>query len=239
MEIGIKIFPEDFNYARRIKRYCDFLEIMAIPGSNFRKLKQLDIPFTIHNIHNRWGFNLADPKKARINRKGIEASIRAARILKADTIVVHPGFRENKGCSVQSTVKQVSKLDNRFIVENVPALVRGFPHVGASYRDLKRIVSPTKKSICLDFPHAAEYAASRGIDYISFIKRLLRFRPKYFHISDTKIETKKDLHMHLREGNLKIGYLEKLVPDNSRVLLETAHEFRKQHQDIDILRESG
>lgn len=236
MEIGIKIFPENFSYAKRIAKHCDFLEVMAIPGSNFRRLKKLDLPFTIHNIHNRWGVNLADPKKSAVNRKGIEASTRAARILGADTIVIHPGFLEHRGCSLQNTIKQVSKLDSRFIVENVCATVKGFPHVGASYTDLKRITGPTKKSICLDFPHAAEYASSRGIDYIRFIKRLLGLKPCYFHISDTKVETKKDMHLHLKEGNLDISYLENLVPDDSRVLIETAHDFRKQHDDIRILR---
>ncbi|MBW2971561.1 hypothetical protein KY359_00865, partial [Candidatus Woesearchaeota archaeon] len=41
MEIGIKIFPEDLAYAKKIVRYADFIEVTAIPGSNFRALKCL------------------------------------------------------------------------------------------------------------------------------------------------------------------------------------------------------
>lgn len=236
MEIGIKIFPKDFKYAERIARYCDFFEVTAIPGSNFRRLKQLKMPFTVHNIHNRWGFNLADQKKEKFNKKGIVTSLRAAKILKSDIVVVHPGFIENKYCTLQNTIKQVSKLDNKFIIENVPAFTRGFPHIGASYSDLKEIISPTKKSICLDFAHAAEFAYFHNMDYIKFIKNLLKFKPTYFHISDTKLQTKKDMHLHLKEGDLNITYLENLVPKNGRILIETAHEFRKQHRDIASLK---
>ena len=90
--------------------------------------------------------------------------------------------------------------------------------------------------MCLDFPHAAEYAHSIGEPYTNFIRGLLRLRPKYFHISDTRIQNKRDLHLHLKDGNLRIEYLKDLVPEDAKIVIETAHYFRKQHKDIDILR---
>ena len=66
---------------------------------------------------------------------------------------------------------------------------------------------------------------------------LLKLKPNYFHISDTKIQNRRDLHLHLKEGNLKFWYFEKIIPEKSRLLIETSHDFRKQHKDIKILRE--
>ena len=239
MEIGIKIFPEDLNYAKRIARYCDFFEVMAIPRSNFRSLKCLGKPFTIHTIHGNFGFNPADPEKDRKNRLGVETAAKAADILDADKIVVHPGWKENGRCSIENSISFISKLDSRFIVENMPALKKGAPHFGGSIHEIKRILNKTGKGMCLDFAHAAEFAYNYHMDYIKFIKSMMKLKPMYFHISDTKIRTKKDMHLHLREGTLKILYLESIIPENSRLLIETAHEFRKQHKDISFLRENS
>lgn len=237
MQIGIKIYPEDLAYAKKIARYADFFEVMAIPKSDFRKLKVLKKPFTIHNIHAKWGFNPADPYKAvEINKLGADTAAEAADILNADIIVVHPGYLETEDCSIKHTIRFMKRLDSRFILENVTAENRGFAHVGNSVDQVRKIMRQAGKGFCLDFPHAAEYAHSQGIDYIKFIKSLLRLKPKYFHISDTHIQNKKDLHLHLKEGDLNLDYLKSLVPQDSRILIETAHEFRKQHSDISYLR---
>lgn len=178
MEIGIKIFPEDFNYARRIKRYCDFLEVMAIPGSNFRRLRSLKIPFTIHCIHSHWGFNPANPlKNAEINKLGVETAAHAANVLGAERIVVHPGYLESRKCSLKNSIRFISRLDSRFIIENLPYLSGiGFINIGNSYRQVKKMMCRTGKGLCLDFPHAAEYAHRKGIYYIRFIKKLMRLQ---------------------------------------------------------------
>jgi endonuclease IV len=239
MEIGIKIFPEDLNYAKRIARYCDFFEVMAIPRSNFRALKAIGKPFTIHTIHGDFSFNPADPEKSKINKLGVETAVKAADILNADKIVIHPGRSETDKCNLDHTISLISKLDSRFIVENMPAFTRGIPHVGGSLQEIKKILKKTKKGMCLDFAHAAEFAHHNHIYYIDFIKKMMKLKPRYFHISDTKIQTKRDMHLHLKEGNLKLWYFEKITPKNSRVLIETRHEFRKQHNDITFLRENS
>ncbi|MFH1063454.1 MAG: TIM barrel protein [Candidatus Woesearchaeota archaeon] len=238
MEIGLKIYPEDLDYAKKLARYCDFFEVTAIPGSDFRKLKLLGKPFTIHTIHSKWGFNTANPEKeSTINRKGISVAEDAADILDADTIVVHPGYLESAGCSITTTIKTIRRLDKRFAVENLPPSTKGFVHVGCSLKELHKILSATKKRLCLDFPHAAEFAYQNGLDYTHFIKRLMRFSPEYFHISDTNIQDKRDLHLHLKEGDLRLDYFKDILPKDARVVLETAHEFRKQHKDIQVLRD--
>ncbi|MBN1543836.1 TIM barrel protein [Candidatus Woesearchaeota archaeon] len=239
MQIGIKIYPEDLNYARRIAKYCDFFEVTAIPRSNFRALKVIKRPFTVHAIHSQWGFNAADPeKKDTINRAGVETAARAADILGADTIVVHPGYLENGSCSIKHAISFIKRLDSRFVVENMPALGPGGRRIGGCFAEMRRILKETGKGMCLDFPHAAEYAHYHGMYYIPFIKRLMTLKPRYFHISDTRIQNRKDLHLHLKEGNLRLWYFEKLIPKGGRLLIETAHEFRKQHRDIEFLREN-
>ncbi|MBU2561314.1 MAG: sugar phosphate isomerase/epimerase [Nanoarchaeota archaeon] len=240
MDIGIKIYPEDLEYAKRIAKYCDFFEVTAIPKSNFRALKAIKRPFTVHTIHSHWGFNPADPaKKDTINRVGVETAKKAADILGAETIVVHPGYLEDKTCSIKHTISFIKRIDSRFVVENMPALGPGGKRIGGSLSEMRSILRDTRKSMCLDFPHAAEYAHHHGLDYIQFIKRLMALKPRYFHISDTRIQNRKDLHLHMKEGNLRLWYFEKLIPKGGRLLIETAHEFRKQHRDIALLRENG
>jgi endonuclease IV len=238
MEIGIKLFPQDLNYAKRIAKYCDFFEVMAIPRSNFRAFKCLKKPFTIHTIHHHWGFNAADPEQEKTNILGAETAAKAADILGADNIVVHPGHIAHEKCSIKHTISFIKNLDSRFIVENMPAQTRGLPHVGGSQAEIKRILKRTKKGMCLDFAHAAEYAYQNGMPYIDFIKKMLKLKPRHFHISDTRLRTKKDMHLHLKEGNLKFWYFEKIIPKDSGIIIETAHEFRKQHHDIDLLRQN-
>jgi endonuclease IV len=237
MKIGVKIFPEDFEYAKKVAKYCDFFELMAIPGSDFKKIKELDKPFTIHCIHSRWGFNPADPAKKEINAKGAKAASEAADILGADVIVIHPGYLETGDCSIDNAVSFLSALDSRFIIENMPEKEESHPHLGNSFDAISSMLKKTNKGICLDFAHAAAYAKFHGIDHINFIKKLTRFKPKYFHISDTRIETGEDLHLHLKEGDLKLLAIAKLIPKDSRILIETNQELKKQHQDILLLRE--
>jgi len=241
MQIGIKIYPEDITYAKKIAPYADFFEVMAIPGSNFRKLKALKKPFTIHTIHYHWGFNAADlVKAAEINKLGVDTATHAADILDADTIVIHPGRLNNEHCSLKQSIRFLKRLDSRFLIENVPSQLKGEQslRVGQSIIELKRVLKETRKGFCLDFAHAAEHAHMNGMYYVNYIKKLLKLRPRYFHISDTRIRTKKDLHLHLKEGDLRLDYLTDLIPDpeNSRILIETSHDFRKQHRDIRILR---
>jgi endonuclease IV len=237
MDIGIKIFPEDLEYAKRISKYCDFFEVMAVPKSNFRALKQLGRPITIHTIHSHWGFNPADPVKKEFNMMATDTAAKAADILGADVIVVHPGQIESKKCSLRHAVSFISKLDSRFIVENMPATVHEMNHVGCNSDELKLLTTRPKRRICLDFPHAAEYANSRELEYTSFVKSLIDdFSPSYFHISDTRIQDRVDMHLHLKEGDLKLWYFKNIIPHDSRLLIETAHDFRKQHKDILLLK---
>jgi hypothetical protein len=70
-----------------------------------------------------------------------------------------------------------------------------------------------------------------------FVKSLMHeFRPRYFHISDTRIQDRANMHLHPREGNLRLWYFKRIVPKGCRILIETAHEFRKQHRDILLAR---
>jgi endonuclease IV len=238
MEIGIKIYPEDLSYAKRISRYCNFFEVMAVPESNFRSLKSIKKPFTIHTIHSHWGFNPANPEKHELNSLAVDTAKKAADILDADTIVVHPGYLESDRCSLKSAIRFIKAIDSRFIVENMPAQNGfGIPNIGGKLKEMKNILKKTKKSMCLDFPHAAEYAHKNHIYYLDFIRKMMNLKPRYFHISDTRIQNKRDLHLHMKEGNLKLKYFEKIVPKDSRLLIETAHEFRKQHNDILFLKQ--
>jgi endonuclease IV len=236
MEIGIKIFPSDVAYGKKIAKYCDFLEVMAIPGTDFKKLRCFSKPMTIHTIHARWGVNLADSKKNKVNRLAVSTAIKAADILDAETIVIHPGQIENSYCDVDNAIKIISGLDSRFVIENMPHMAGSPPYVGGSYDELKMILREAKKSMCLDFPHAAIFALNNGLDYKRFIGKLMSLRPRYFHISDTRIKDRKDMHLHLKEGDLDLSYIEDILPDKCRVAIEDSHDFRKQHKDIEILR---
>jgi len=236
MKVGIKIYPQDLEYAKKIAKYCDFFEVTAIPGSDFRSLKKLGKEFTIHNIHHDWDANPANPSRKKLNAAGIAAAKEAADILGADSIVIHCGHIEDDGCSVESVLDTFSLLDSRFIIENVPAFTGRFKSIGGDFEEMNHILDKTGKKLCLDIAHAAAFALYDDMDYLGYIKKMLTLKPSYFHMSDTKVESKIDMHLHLKEGNLDIGKIKKMLPRSGRILLETGHDVEKQKQDIEILR---
>jgi len=238
MDIGVKTYPQNWRYVSRLSRYCDFFEIMAVPDKDYSIFNDIDKPFTIHAIHSHWGVNLADPKKRKINLLAVKSADKAARALGADTIVIHPGHIENGMCSEAHSVRFLKKLDSRFIVENMPQLKGGKAHVGSSFDELQRILDETGKRFCLDFAHASEYAYAHDMDYARFVKRLMLLKPKYFHVSDTRIGQGVDMHLHLGDGNLKLGYFLSLVPKRCQMVIENSHDFHKKLKDIEILRNS-
>ncbi|MBW2964909.1 TIM barrel protein, partial [Candidatus Woesearchaeota archaeon] len=164
---------------------------------------------------------------------------KAADILGAEDVVVHPGSIEDRHCSTKNAVRFMRRLDDRFIIENLPGKGADGKRLGGSYWQMRSLLRKTGKGMCLDFAHAAEYAHQNKMDYIRFIKRMISLNPFYFHVSDTRLQTGKDLHLHLKEGNLRLFYLQKLVPAGARIAIETNHEFRKQHRDIMLLRENA
>ncbi len=236
MKIGVKIFPQDLDYIPDIAKHCDFLEVMAIPGSDFKILKKFHENFSIHVAHERWGSNLANPVKKKTNDICSKAASDAADILDADNIVIHPGFIESKSCTADEVIESLAKLDSRFIVENMPPFsMHDCQHIGSTVEELSRIMSASNKGLCLDVVHAACFAYKEKMDYLDFLKQLLKLKPKYFHIYNTK-EGIKDQHSHLKDGYLDIEKIVGILPDDAMLLLETPHGIKEQIEDVSRLR---
>ncbi len=238
MKIGIKIYyPNELPYIQRFLHMIDFVEIMAVEGKNYKKFRDIELPIVIHNEHSHWGVNFANPFASEKNMSSLRWSQELADMFDAKYIIVHPGKFENKVCAehfMTDTLKEIT--DKRILIENVPHHDKRLNHFGYDYRSMKRILKLTGKKMNFDFPHAAEAAAQLGKRPGPFVKRLLSLRPAHFHMSDTRLNTLRDMHLHLEEGTLPLPEYKKLLPKNAWVTLETSNDYNKTRHDIEFLR---
>ena len=142
MKYGIKIYADNSkNIFPKLAKDIpfDFVEAMIEPDANFSYLKKYDIDYVIHAAHSAFGINVANPSKKQKNILAIRHAIKASNDLKADVIIVHPGYIENKECTLENAINFVKELDcNKIIFENLyphPSFKKG--HLGYSFEDIK------------------------------------------------------------------------------------------------------
>ncbi|MFC1723391.1 TIM barrel protein, partial [Nanoarchaeota archaeon] len=236
MKVGIKVyFPSELKFIKRFPS-IDFVEIMAVVGHDYSKFKDLNIPIIIHNQHSRWGVNMADPQKRKHNAKSLNYSIKLADMFEAKHIILHPG-QQFPGCSEEELHYQLSRFpDKRIILENLPSPYGGIKRFGYDYKSMKRILKTNKRRMNLDFPHASETATRAGKKPIPFIKKLMTLKPAHFHMSDTRLQSLRDMHLHLQEGNLPLPRFKKLLPPRAWITLEVDHNYNKTKHDIEFLK---
>ncbi len=230
LKIGLKFYPQSVEKLagmgadfREISRKTGFLELLAFPGTDFSFLKRIECPVTVHMDH--YTGNLCDPGNTAKNSKSIEAAVRLADRVKSDVIVIHGGWLTGPKCSLDSTIKEMKRLfDSRMHIENLPYRDKGFLFAGQTPEDMKRVMEETGCSFCLDFSHAAGTACGLGKDYLEYMRSFLPLKPSYFHVHDGLIKSEICKHMHLGDGEFDLKAIKEMVPDGSRVCLETVNE---------------
>lgn len=242
-KIGLKLWScnIDFYYDEAVRLYnqsiYDYIELYVVPDTvdTLQKWKKLNIPFIIHNAHFAHGFNLAKRNHEKRNREIYEQTVRFADSLNAKYIIFHGGIDG----TVQETVRQLSAFnESRALIENKPFValpnkMGGHFCRGATLEEISLVVNNVKCGFCLDIGHAVCSANSQGKEPYAFVRDMLQFRPKMFHLSDISDMTSVyDAHPHLGTGNLNIAKLKKEVfPENAIISIETNKENKEKLDD--------
>jgi endonuclease IV len=232
MKIGVKIFPDRMPVVSEYAKFADFIEVLASKDLKLSSLKKHKIPFTIHATHSWWNVNPADPALEKHNLEQVKLAQKAADIAKSDIIILHPGWIQNKKCSIENAVNFFKKLnDPRIIAENLCKK----SSVTSSVEGMK-LFKENKIDFCMDFGHAIAAAYQYKKNYKRYIRQFMKLKPIYFHISDGKVKSPLDSHMDLGDGDYDINFLKKLI--NKSVALETSHKssIEKYKQQINFLK---
>lgn len=243
-KIGLKLWSinTDFYLKEAEKLYAqnvyDYIELYVVPDTmeTLPLWKQLNIPFIIHNPHFAHGFNLAKVEKEESNLKIYNQVKSFADELKAKYIIFHGGIDGN----VTETARQLAALNEpRALIENKPFValpnrMGGQFCRGATYDELKTIIDTAKCGFCFDVGHAICSANSQGKEPYSFIRELLQFSPRMFHLSDvTDMTSPYDAHPHLGSGQLDITRLKREVfPAAAIISVETNKDSKEALDDF-------
>jgi deoxyribonuclease-4 len=206
--------------------YFDFIELYIIPDSYEESISSwqgLNVPYVIHAPHSFQGVNFAQSHKWETNQRAFREAQRFADTLGSNIIIVHGGHDG----SFDETLRQLKLLkDRRIALENKPKVgLHGEVCVGWSPEEFQLAIdNGVIGNTVLDFGHALYASNSAGIDSMKFIRMLLSFNPKIFHITDGNVTSEKDMHLNFGEGNLHISDFMKRIPHGSSVTLETPRD---------------
>ncbi len=232
-KIGLKLWSinTDYYYEEAKRLYnmgvFDYIELFVVPESvetieMWKKL--LPIPFIIHNAHFAKGFNLAKKEMVERNREIYEQTKLFADELKAKYIIFHGGIDG----SIEETARQLASFNEpRALIENkpfaaIPNKMHGEYCRGYNLDEIKKVMDAANCGFCLDFGHAICSANSQGKDVYEYCEEFLQLKPKMFHLTDNAdITSPFDSHLNLGKGELNLGRIKKMLPNNAIVTLET------------------
>ncbi|MFH1638039.1 MAG: TIM barrel protein [Candidatus Woesearchaeota archaeon] len=239
MKIGLKWYTGNpIKLVRKFVKHTDFMEIMPVPGTDYRRYKQLGQVTIVHIPHIRFGYNPSNPEREKKTMQLVQHSIEAADYYGAEKIIAHPGLMENKGCILENTIDFFSSIkDKRLLIENMHLnSAYGTPFLGAMPEDIKRVMKKTGMGFCLDFAHAAATSAKIKIPVLDVVKDFMKLKPKHFHICGGYLHRTRDTHSHLGDGNFPLEEFKKTI-GKGWVSVETPHDtVERQMKDIEFLR---
>ena len=231
MKIGVKTYGE-VSFLKKFESNVDFFEIMAVQKNNYSFLKELKKPIIIHAQHQAFNVNNADKSKEKINKDSINFAVKIADMAGAEKIILHPGIISDENCSEENSINFIKNLkDNRIIIENLP----GKDSLCKTPEETKEFLKKTKKGLCLDINHAIEIAVSMNEDYIEIIKEFIKLKPIHYHIGGQKI-TANQTHLCLKESDIELEKIMKMIPKNAEITLETEVDVKKTEEDIKIIK---
>jgi deoxyribonuclease IV len=239
LRIGLKLWSTNDYYIRPAmelfeKKYFDYIELYAIPGSYAAfsgKWKELQVPFNIHAPHFNEGMNLAKKENEKKNLEMAFDALRFADVLKATQVIFHPGVEGD----TNETIRQIKLInDDRVLVENKPYISVDGKYVcnGHSVEEIRKILAGTGAGFCLDFGHAVCAANSLKIDPIKNIREFISLRPNLYHLTDGDYKSPFDRHMHYGQGNFPLKELFSMVPSGSSVTNEAVKDSKVNLDDF-------
>jgi len=229
MKIGTKVgFFTPPGYIEKIWDWVDFFEVYITEDFDYRRLKEIGTgkEFIIHAAHQGHGVNLAD-STTREGARLLEVAIEAANYLKASKIIFHPGEIESTDCNLdESKTKIMAACDDRLCVENMPITVSERGYLCTSPSQVEKYQKDTKTGFCLDIAHCFEAAWFEGKDPWKDLSDYLEASPRHFHLNDSRCSSVLKSaagagHLPLREGDLNLSRIVKLLPPSAEITLET------------------
>jgi len=239
-KVGAKFFPNGKAFYHKIKKYADFVEIMAKEGAEYPFLEEYTKPIIIHMEHDGFGINFANSSKRRKNAKAVKWAVKLANKFHAKKIIIHAGYIENKHCTVHEIVHQLQSLwDKRMIFENL--IYVGNKQYMHSYdvKQLKYLTMLFKTGICLDISHAVITASELQKKPETILKELCTLPVQHIHVCDGFLEIPKDKHLHIGDGNFPLTQYLKLLPKNVDITLETGKNIQKWKKDVTFVKKYG
>ena len=243
-QIGLKLWSinTDIYLQEAEKLFADgvfsYIELFVVPGSleHLPAWKKLKCPFIIHNAHFMQHFNLAKREKEADNRKIYEETRRFADELDAKYIIFHGGIEG----SIEETARQLASFhEPRAVIENKP--FRALPNRmggefcrGYNIAELKTVMDAAGCGFCLDFGHAICAANSQHVDPYEYIREMKEaLSPSMFHLTDIDDTTSEwDSHPHLGTGQLNLGKICSMLPEDAIVTAETNKNSKTDLQDF-------
>ena len=239
MKVGIKVYSnnERIDYAMRASEFMDFIEVMAVPDTDFSAFKKVSKPIVIHAPHMSFSCNPADKSLVEHNVRCIKDAVNAADILGSDRIVLHPGHILSGDCSAMQAIKVISdNFDRRMLLENLPQARGETDTIFRSPSEIKSLLDATGCGLCLDFGHACASAAQMGVPYKPFLEQISDLKPGHFHICGGWIKNLMDSHISLFDGNYPLDYFKNLMPRGAWVTMETPQDLETQKKEYRLMK---
>jgi len=241
-KIGLKVWSTNLQYipiAQELfsKQVFDYIELFAVPDSADTLIfwKQLAIPYILHAPHSFAGLNPSDVDSRAANIELVGQVEKFFYALSPAFVIFHPGVNGD----LQESIRQFQFFGEKFpamykkvVIENKPLIgLREEACLGASPRDLRRLLESTGRGFCLDFAHAICYSVAAGKDWKDVLAEFLRLKPSMYHLCDGFFSAK-DTHEQLGAGEFDLPYLIKLIDQDKHVSLETKKNYKDSLDDF-------
>lgn len=248
LKYGLKIWSTNKEYFTEISRLYEqkkfsYLELFSVPDSYDEmgpKWKTLiceqSIPTIIHAAHHTQGMNLAKKENALSNEKLATEAFRFADDSLATGVIFHPGCDGNE----YETAYQISRFnDSRIIIENKPRMgIDGITRCcGWKPEQISFILEKTDCRFCLDVSHAICAANSEKLDPYQLLGEFNQLRPTLYHLCDNEMDTWKDLHKHIGEGEYNYHKIAETLQWDKQDAVNITLEVPKKYKDclVDFL----
>jgi len=208
MKFGLKLWSINIDLIDQAVRLIDekvfdYIELMVIPDSEIKPFL-IDIPYTIHIPHEKFGVNIGDPAAKEYSLQKVNESIAWADRLNAKHLILHAGHGSMQHAT--DLLREVS--DSRLLIENMPKVgLDGEAMIGYSPAQIEELIGDGDMGLCLDFGHAVKAAVSLGVDYKGYVRGFMGLEPRVFHVSDGTLSGEKDEHLGIGEGEYDFGFL--------------------------------
>lgn len=232
MKIGAKtgLIPEKIEMIQKLPEIVDFIEIYF--GRNripLEDVRRLDTRWIVHGPHISQGVNFSNLTEdgARIFKESIEL----ARDVGAKYVITHSGFakkNEDKEKSVETMIEKTLEMKDfarensvELLIENLmpedfSPMAKGWDTVPHYYsvctpEETKSMMKKTGLDFVFDFSHAFMASKYHKLDYKKFMEDFVSLGPIMFHICDSKVSEKVELHLPLGQGDYDIDFFASLI----------------------------